>query len=172
MINTAKVEAGAKCIVFGLGGIGLNVIQGLRIVGVDVNPEKKAWGERFGMTHFVNAAEVGGDLVPHLVNMTKSGADQIGGADYTFECVGNVNLMRAALESCHRGWGQSIIIGVAGAGQEISTRPFQFVTDARRPRADVGQTIVAHGALSFLDSPTVKTSHTAFWFRRIGRIPD
>ena len=80
MINTAKVEAGAKCIVFGLGGIGLNVIQGLRIVGVDVNPEKKAWGERFGMTHFVNAAEVGGDLVPHLVNMTKSGADQIGGA--------------------------------------------------------------------------------------------
>jgi S-(hydroxymethyl)glutathione dehydrogenase/alcohol dehydrogenase len=134
VINTAKVEAGAKCIVFGLGGIGLNVIQGLRlvgaamIIGVDVNPEKKAWGERFGMTHFVNAAEVKGELVPHLVNMTKSGADQIGGADYTFECVGNVNLMRAALESCHRGWGQSIIIGVAGAGQEISTRPFQLVT--------------------------------------------
>jgi S-(hydroxymethyl)glutathione dehydrogenase / alcohol dehydrogenase len=133
-INTAKVEAGAKCIVFGLGGIGLNVIQGLRlvgaamIIGVDVNPEKKAWGERFGMTHFVNAAEVGSELVPHLVNMTKSGADQIGGADYTFECIGNVNLMRAALESCHRGWGQSIIIGVAGAGQEISTRPFQLVT--------------------------------------------
>lgn len=101
-INTAKVEAGAKCIVFGLGGIGLNVIQGLRlvgaamIIGVDVNPEKKAWGERFGMTHFVNAAEVGSELVPHLVNMTKSGADQIGGADYTFECIGNVNLMRAA----------------------------------------------------------------------------
>jgi S-(hydroxymethyl)glutathione dehydrogenase / alcohol dehydrogenase len=134
VINTAKVEAGAKCIVFGLGGIGLNVIQGLRlvgtamIIGVDVNPEKKAWGERFGMTHFVNAAEVGSELVPHLVNMTKSGADQIGGADYTFECIGNVNLMRAALESCHRGWGQSIIIGVAGAGQEISTRPFQLVT--------------------------------------------
>lgn len=133
-INTAKVEAGAKCIVFGLGGIGLNVIQGLRlvgadmIIGVDVNPEKKAWGERFGMTHFVNAAEIDGDLVTHLVNMTKSGADQIGGADYTFECVGNVNLMRAALESCHRGWGQSIIIGVAGAGQEIGTRPFQLVT--------------------------------------------
>jgi len=133
-INTAKVEAGAKCIVFGLGGIGLNVIQGLRlvgaamIIGVDVNPEKKAWGERFGMTHFVNAAELGSELAPHLVNMTKSGADQIGGADYTFECVGNVNLMRAALESCHRGWGQSIIIGVAGAGQEISTRPFQLVT--------------------------------------------
>jgi S-(hydroxymethyl)glutathione dehydrogenase/alcohol dehydrogenase len=134
VINTAKVEAGAKCIVFGLGGIGLNVLQGLRlvgadmIIGVDVNPEKKAWGERFGMTHFVNAAELGGDLVAHLVNMTKSGADQIGGADYTFECVGNVNLMRAALESCHRGWGQSIIIGVAGAGQEIATRPFQLVT--------------------------------------------
>jgi S-(hydroxymethyl)glutathione dehydrogenase/alcohol dehydrogenase len=134
VINTAKVEAGAKCIVFGLGGIGLNVIQGLRlvgaemIIGVDLNPEKKAWGERFGMTHFVNPAEVGGDLVAHLVNMTKSGADQIGGADYTFECVGNVNLMRAALECCHRGWGQSIIIGVAGAGQEISTRPFQLVT--------------------------------------------
>src|SRR6266566_7976394 len=117
VINTAKVEAGAKCIVFGH-----------MIIGVDVNPEKKAWGERFGMTHFVNAAEIDGDLVTHLVNMTKSGADQIGGADYTFECVGNVNLMRAALESCHRGWGQSIIIGVAGAGQEISTRPFQLVT--------------------------------------------
>jgi len=134
VINTARVEAGAKCIVFGLGGIGLNVIQGLRlvgaamIIGVDVNPEKKAWGERFGMTHFVNAAEVGSELGPHLVNMTKSGADQIGGADYTFECIGNVNLMRAALESCHRGWGQSIIIGVAGAGKEISTRPFQLVT--------------------------------------------
>ena len=100
VINTAKVEPGAKCIVFGLGGIGLNVIQGLRlvgadmIIGVDLNPEKKAWGERFGMTHFVNPAEVGGDLVAHLVNMTKSGADQIGGADYTFECVGNVKLMR------------------------------------------------------------------------------
>src|SRR5215468_3004503 len=134
VINTAKVEPGAKCIVFGLGGIGLNVIQGLRligagmIIGVDMNPDKKAWGERFGMTHFVNPAELGGDLVAHLVNITKSGADQIGGADYTFECVGNVNLMRAALESCHRGWGQSVIIGVAGAGQEISTRPFQLVT--------------------------------------------
>ena len=134
VINTAKVEPGAKCIVFGLGGIGLNVIQGLRlvgadmIIGVDLNPEKKAWGERFGMTHFVNPKEVGGDLVAHLVNMTKSGADQIGGADYTFECVGNVTLMRAALESCHRGWGESIIIGVAGSGQEIATRPFQLVT--------------------------------------------
>jgi S-(hydroxymethyl)glutathione dehydrogenase/alcohol dehydrogenase len=134
VINTAKVEPGAKCIVFGLGGIGLNVIQGLRlvgadmIIGVDLNPEKKTWGERFGMTHFVNPHEVEGDLVAHLVNMTKRGADQIGGADYTFECVGNVKLMRAALESCHRGWGESIIIGVAGSGQEIATRPFQLVT--------------------------------------------
>jgi len=134
VINTAKVEPGAKAIVFGLGGIGLNVIQGLRlvgadmIIGVDVNPDKKAWGERFGMTHFVNPNEVGGDLVAYLVDMTKTPADPIGGADYTFECVGNVKLMRTALESCHRGWGQSIIIGVAGAGQEIATRPFQLVT--------------------------------------------
>src|SRR5438270_2247192 len=134
VINTAKVEPGAKCIVFGLGGIGLNVIQGLRlvgadmIIGVDMNPEKKAWGERFGMTHFVNPNEVGGDLVAHLVNMTKSGVDQIGGADYTFDCTGNVNVMRQALEACHRGWGMSVIIGVAGAGQEIATRPFQLVT--------------------------------------------
>jgi S-(hydroxymethyl)glutathione dehydrogenase/alcohol dehydrogenase len=129
VINTAKVEPGAKCVVFGLGGIGLNVIQGLRlvgadmIIGVDLNSEKKAWGERFGMTHFVNPADLGGDLVAHLVNMTKSGAD------YTFECVGNVKLMRMALESCHRGWGESIIIiGVAGSGQKIATRPFQLVT--------------------------------------------
>jgi len=134
VINTAKVEPGATAIVFGLGGIGLNVIQGLRlvgadmIIGVDVNNEKKAWGERFGMTHFVNPKEVGGDLVPYLVNMTKRGADQIGGADYTFDCTGHVDVMRAALESCHRGWGESIIIGVAGAGQEIRTRPFQLVT--------------------------------------------
>jgi S-(hydroxymethyl)glutathione dehydrogenase / alcohol dehydrogenase len=134
VINTAKVEAGAKCVVFGLGGIGLNVIQGLRlvgadmIIGVDTNPAKKAWGERFGMTHFVNPKEIGGDLVPYLVNMTKHGADQIGGADYTFDCTGNVNVMRQALEACHRGWGQSIIIGVAAAGAEISTRPFQLVT--------------------------------------------
>ncbi len=134
VINTAKVEAGARCVVFGLGGIGLNVIQGLRlvgadmIIGVDTNPAKKAWGERFGMTHFVNPKEIGGDLVPYLVNMTKHGADQIGGADYTFDCTGNVNVMRQALEACHRGWGQSIIIGVAAAGAEVSTRPFQLVT--------------------------------------------
>jgi S-(hydroxymethyl)glutathione dehydrogenase / alcohol dehydrogenase len=134
VLNTANVEAGATAVVFGLGGIGLNVIQGLRmagadmIIGVDVNNSKKEWGERFGMTHFVNPTEVQGDLVAHLVNMTKRGADQIGGADYTFDCTGNVKVMRIALEACHRGWGQSIIIGVAGAGQEITTRPFQLVT--------------------------------------------
>ena len=111
-----------------MGGIGLNVIQGLRlvganmIIGVDFNPARKAWGERFGMTHFVNPKEAGGDLVAHLVNLTK------GGADYTFECIGNVDVMRTALEACHKGWGESIIIGVAGAGQEIKTRPFQLVT--------------------------------------------
>jgi len=134
VINTAKVEAGANCVVFGLGGIGLNVIQGLRlagadmIIGVDINPERKAWGERFGMTHFVDPKEARGDLVPYLVDLTKRGADQIGGADYTFDCTGNVTVMRQALEACHRGWGESIIIGVAGAGQEIATRPFQLVT--------------------------------------------
>jgi len=134
VINTAKVEEGATAIVFGLGGIGLNVIQGLKlagadmIIGVDLNNDRKPWGERFGMTHFVNPKEVDGDIVPYLVNLTKRGADQIGGADYTFDCTGNVKVMRQALESSHRGWGQSIVIGVAGAGQEISTRPFQLVT--------------------------------------------
>ena len=128
VINTAKVEAGANIIVFGLGGIGLNVVQAARmvgadmIVGVDLNPGRKATAEKFGMTHFVNPTEVEGDLVPYLVNLTN------GGADYTFECIGNVEVMRQALESCHKGWGESIIIGVAGAGQEISTRPFQLVT--------------------------------------------
>ena len=134
VINTAKVEVGATAAVFGLGGIGLNVIQGLRlagadmIIGVDLNPDRKAWGERFGMTHLVNAKEAGKDLVPLLVDMTKKGADQIGGADYTFDCTGNVNVMRQALEACHRGWGVSVVIGVAPAGAEISTRPFQLVT--------------------------------------------
>ena len=134
VINTAKVEIGATAAVFGLGGIGLNVIQGLKlagadmIIGVDINNDKKEWGERFGMTHFVNPAEIDGDVVPHIVNMTKRGADQIGGADYTFDCTGNVKVMRQALECAHRGWGESIIIGVAGAGQEIATRPFQLVT--------------------------------------------
>jgi S-(hydroxymethyl)glutathione dehydrogenase/alcohol dehydrogenase len=128
------VTPGATAIVFGLGGIGLNVIQGLRlagarmIIGVDLNDDKKSWGEKFGMTHFVNPKSVSGDLVAHLVNLTKRGDDQIGGADYTFDCTGNVEVMRTALEACHRGWGESIIIGVAGAGQEIKTRPFQLVT--------------------------------------------
>ncbi|WP_436637704.1 S-(hydroxymethyl)glutathione dehydrogenase/class III alcohol dehydrogenase [Microbaculum sp. FT89] len=134
VINTAKVEEGATAVVFGLGGIGLNVIQGLRlagadmIIGVDLNNSKKEWGERFGMTHFVNPSEIGGDLVPYLVDLTKRGADQIGGADYTFDCTGNVTVMRQALECAHRGWGQSIVIGVAPAGAEIATRPFQLVT--------------------------------------------
>ena len=139
VINTAKAGPGCTGIVFGLGGIGLNVIQGLRlvgasmIIGVDINPARKAWGERFGMTHFVNASEfgpkeAGSDLVAHLVNMTKTGADQNGGADFTFDCTGKVDEMRTALECSHRGWGESIIIGVAGAGQEIKTRPFQLVT--------------------------------------------
>ncbi|MCT8972654.1 S-(hydroxymethyl)glutathione dehydrogenase/class III alcohol dehydrogenase [Microbaculum marinisediminis] len=134
VIHTAKVEEGATAVVFGLGGIGLNVIQGLRlagadmIIGVDLNNSKKEWGERFGMTHFVNPTEIGGDLVSYLVDLTKRGADQIGGADYTFDCTGNVTVMRQALECAHRGWGQSIVIGVAPAGAEISTRPFQLVT--------------------------------------------
>ncbi len=134
VINTAKVEIGATAVVFGLGGIGLNVIQGLRlagadmIIGVDLNNEKKAWGERFGMTHFVNPTEIEGDLVPYLVNLTKRRGDLIGGADYTFDCTGNTQVMRQALECSHRGWGKSVVIGVAGAGKEISTRPFQLVT--------------------------------------------
>src|SRR3954469_7837102 len=123
VINTAKVTAGSNAIVFGLGGIGLNVIQGLKlvgadmIVGVDINDSKREWGERFGMTHFVNPHKVEGDLVAHLVELTQ------GGADYTFDCTGNVNVMRQALEACHRGWGESIIIGVAESGREIATRP-------------------------------------------------
>jgi S-(hydroxymethyl)glutathione dehydrogenase / alcohol dehydrogenase len=129
VINTAKVEPGSNVVVFGLGGIGLNVIQGARmvgankIVGVDLNSDKEEWGRKFGMTHFVNPKDVGEDnLVGHLVELTG------GGADYSFECIGNVKVMRAALECAHKGWGESIIIGVAGSGQEISTRPFQLVT--------------------------------------------
>jgi len=128
VVNTAKVEPGSNVVVFGLGGIGLNVIQGARmvganmIVGVDINPAKKEMAERFGMTHFVNPKEVEGDLVPYLVDLTG------GGADYSFECIGRPDIMRQALECCHKGWGESIIIGVAGAGEEISTRPFQLVT--------------------------------------------
>ena len=128
VINTAKVQPGDNVVVFGLGGIGLNVVQGARlagadkIVGVDINPRRQALAEKFGMTHFVNPTEVEGDLAPYIVDLTG------GGADYSFECVGNTDLMRQALECCHKGWGESIIIGVAGAGQEISTRPFQLVT--------------------------------------------
>ena len=128
VINTAGVEAGATVVVFGLGGIGLNVIQAARmvgagmIVGVDINPDRQILGEAFGMTHFVNPNQVSGDLVGHIVELTG------GGADYSFECVGNVTLMRQALECCHRGWGVSVVVGVAAAGQEISTRPFQLVT--------------------------------------------
>jgi len=128
VIYTAKVEAGSRVVVFGLGGIGLNVIQGARmvgaaqIVGVDINPAKRALAEKFGMTDFVNPKEVEGDLVAYLVALTK------GGADYSFECVGHPTLMRQALECCHKGWGTSVIIGVAESGKEISTRPFQLVT--------------------------------------------
>ena len=128
VINTAKVEAGSSVVVFGLGGIGLNVVQGASmvgagmIVGVDLNPARETLARKFGMTHFVNPKDVKGDLVGHLVELTG------GGADFSFECVGNVDLMRQALECCHRGWGVSTIIGVAGAGQEIKTRPFQLVT--------------------------------------------
>ena len=128
VINTAKVEPGSNVVVFGLGGIGLNVIQGAKmvgankIIGVDLNSNKKAIAEKFGMTHFVNPKEIEGDLVSYLVELTE------GGADYSFECIGNVKVMRQALECCHKGWGVSVIIGVAGAGEEISTRPFQLVT--------------------------------------------
>jgi len=128
VINTAKVAPGDNVVVFGLGGIGLNVVQGARlagankIIGVDLNPARKPLAEKFGLTHFVNPKEVQGDLVTYLVDLTD------GGADFSFECIGNVDVMRQALECCHRGWGVSIIIGVAGAGQEIKTRPFQLVT--------------------------------------------
>jgi len=128
VLFTAKVEAGATVVVFGLGGIGLNVIQGAKmvganmIIGVDLNPARESLARQFGMTHFVNPSQIKGDLVGHIVDLTG------GGADYTFECVGNTKLMRQALECCHRGWGVSTIIGVAASGQEISTRPFQLVT--------------------------------------------
>jgi S-(hydroxymethyl)glutathione dehydrogenase / alcohol dehydrogenase len=128
VLFTAKVEAGANVVVFGLGGIGLNVVQGARwvgadkVIGVDINPGREALARSLGLTHFVNPKEVKGDLVAHLVELTG------GGADYSFECVGDVKLMRQALECCHRGWGVSVVIGVAGAGQEIATRPFQLVT--------------------------------------------
>ncbi|CDO61179.1 S-(hydroxymethyl)glutathione dehydrogenase [Candidatus Phaeomarinobacter ectocarpi] len=150
VIHTAKVEEGSVAIVFGLGGIGLNVLQGLRmvgakmIVGVDLNDDREAWGRKFGMTHFVNPAKVTGDLTAYLIELTG------GGGDYTFECIGNTDVMRVALESAHKGWGQSIIIGVAPAGAEISTRPFQLVTGRHwrgsafggaRGRSDVPQIV-------------------------------
>jgi S-(hydroxymethyl)glutathione dehydrogenase/alcohol dehydrogenase len=128
VIFTAKVEPGANVVVFGLGGIGLNVVQGAKlagadmIIGVDTNPAREKLARKFGVSHFINPKEVKGDLVAHLVELTR------GGADYSFECIGNTQVMRQALECCHRGWGQSIIIGVAASGQEISTRPFQLVT--------------------------------------------
>ncbi len=135
VLNTAKVEQGATAAVFGLGGIGLNVIQGLKlagadkIIGVDLNDDEEEWGRKVGMTHFVNPTKIeGGDVVAHLVNMTKTPFDKIGGVDYGFDCTGNVKVMRAALECTHRGWGQSIVIGVAPAGATIETRPFQLVT--------------------------------------------
>jgi len=128
VINTAKVQPGDRVVVFGIGGIGLNVIQGARLAGaamivaIDVNAAREPIGRKFGATHFVNPAELKGDLVQHLVDLTR------GGADFSFECVGNPKLMRQALECCQRGWGTSVIIGVAGAGEEIATRPFQLVT--------------------------------------------
>jgi S-(hydroxymethyl)glutathione dehydrogenase/alcohol dehydrogenase len=128
VVNTAKVTPGANVVVFGLGGIGLNVIQGARmvgadkIIGVDVNDAKEEWGRRFGMTHFVNPKKLDGDIVQHLVGLTD------GGADFTFDCTGNTTVMRQALEACHRGWGVSVVIGVAESGKEIATRPFQLVT--------------------------------------------
>ena len=134
VLNTAKVEHDATAVVFGLGGIGLNVIQGLKmagarmIIGVDLNNDKKAWGEKFGMTHFINPKEIEGSVVQAIVDLTKTPFDKIGGADYSFDCTGNVKVMRDALECTHRGWGQSIIIGVAPAGAVIETRPFQLVT--------------------------------------------
>ena len=163
VINTAKVETGATAIVFGLGGIGLNVIQGLRlvgadmIIGVDINNDKKAWGERFGMTHFVNPTEIDGDVVPYLVNMTKRGADQIGGADYTFDCTGNTKVMRQALEACHRGWGESVVIGVAGAGRR-SPRVRSSSSPAASGRA---RPSAARGA-----APTCRRSSTGTWTGR------
>ncbi len=134
VLNTAKVEHDATAVVFGLGGIGLNVIQGLKmagarmIIGVDLNNSKKEWGEKFGMTHFINPKEIEGSVVQAIVDLTKTPFDKIGGADYSFDCTGNVKVMRDALECTHRGWGQSIIIGVAPAGAVIETRPFQLVT--------------------------------------------
>ena len=164
VLNTAKVEPGAKAIVFGLGGIGLNVIQGLRlagadmIIGVDINNARKEWGERFGMTHFVNPKEAGADLVPHLVNMTKQGADQIGGADYTFDCTGNVTVMRQALEACHRGWGVSPSLSASRRPAPRSRRGRFSLLPGGCGRA---QRSAARGAV-----PTCRRSSTGTWTAR------
>jgi len=163
VLNTAKVEPGATAIVFGLGGIGLNVIQGLRlagadmIIGVDLNPAKREWGERFGMTHFVNPKEVGGELVPYLVNLTKRGADQIGGADYTFDCTGNVTVMRQALEACHRGWGVSVIIGVAPPARRYRRG---------RSSSSPGASGKARRSAARAAAPTCRASSTGIWTAR------
>ena len=158
MLNTAKVEIGSRAIVFGLGGIGLNVIQGLRlagadqIVGVDLNPDKIPMAERFGMTDFVNPKEVEGDLVPYLVNLTK------GGADYTFDATGNVNVMRTALEACHKGWGESVIIGVA-ARRRRDLRP------ARSSSSPAGSGAAPPSAARAA-APTCRRSSTGTWRAR------
>ena len=149
---------------FGLGGIGLNVIQGLRlagadmIIGVDLNNDKKEWGERFGMTHFVNPKEVGGDLVAHLVNMTKRGADQIGGADYTFDCTGNVKVMRQALEACHRGWGSQRRSSASPAPARRSRRGRSSWSPAGSGRAPPSAARAA--------APTCRRSSTGTWTAR------
>ncbi len=149
VVYTAKVEPGSTVIVFGLGGIGLNVVQGAkmvgasRIVGVDLNDDKEAWGRQFGMTDFVNPRNVEGDFVQHLIALTG------GGADYTFDCTGNTDVMRQALEACHRGWGVSVVIGVAESGKEISTRPFQLVTGRTWKGSAFG------GARGRTDVPTI-----------------
>ena len=160
--KTAKVEPGANCIVFGLGGIGLNVIQGLKmvgadkIVGVDLNDGKEEWGRRFGMTHFVNPANVKGDLVGHLVALTD------GGADYTFDCTGNTQVMRTALEACHRGWGTSIIIGVAEWAKKSLRAHFSSLQGGSgRARPSAGLRVV----------PTFRTLWTGTWMARLPSTP-
>lgn len=184
MIYTAKVTPGSRVVVFGLGGIGLNVIQGARmvgaeqIVGVDINPQRRVLAEKMGMTDFVNPSEISDDLVAYLVELTK------GGADYSFECVGNVKLMRQALECCHKGWGVCTVVGVAGAGQEISARPFQLITGrvwkgsafgGARGRSDVPKIVdwYMDGKINVDDLITqvlpVEQINQAFDFMRLGQ---
>ena len=163
VLFTAKVEAGANVVVFGLGGIGLNVIQGAKmvgadkIIGVDLNPAREAMARKFGMTHFINPKDVP-NVVDAIVQLTD------GGADYSFECIGNTTTMRQALECCHKGWGQSIIIGVAAAGAEIATRPFQLVT---------GRSGRARPSAARAAAPTCRRSSTGTWTGKISdRRPD